>query len=692
MRSATAKFDLDVTVSEVFDADGVPAGLSGRVVVSADVFDAGTAGRFAEWFGRLLSGLVADPDARVGGVEFVDEGERGMVLGWGGAGGEFSGAGLSLVELFEAQVVRDPDAVAVVCEGRSLSYGELNGWANRLARSLVERGAGPERFVALVLPRSVELVVAVLAVLKSGAAYVPVDPEYPVERVEFMLDDVRPVVTLGAGEVNAEGFDEGNLGTEVLPDSAAYVIYTSGSTGRPKGVVVPHRNVVRLFGATQEWFGFGRDDVWSLFHSYAFDFSVWELWGALLHGGRLVVVPFEVSRSPQEFARLLAAEGVTVLNQTPSAFYQLMELERDDWALRCVVFGGEALDTSRLEGWFARHGSGGPRLVNMYGITETTVHVSYFPLDGAVVGGSGGRGGVIGRGLPDLRVFVLDEWLRPVPVGVAGELYVAGAGLARGYLGRAGLTSERFVACPFGVAGERMYRTGDRARWSGEGRLVFAGRADDQVKIRGFRIEPGEIETVVAAHPQVARAAVIVREDTPGDVRLVAYLVPTDGDGDAGGLASEVRAFAAARLPEYMVPSAVVVVDVLPLTVNGKLDRGALPVPEYVSGGGRGPASVQEEILCQAFAQVLGLDRVGVDDDFFTLGGHSLLAVSLVERLRGRGVSVSVRALFQTPTPAGLAAAAGPGTVEVPENRIVQGAGRITPDMLPLVDLDESEL
>nr|WP_275883849.1 non-ribosomal peptide synthetase [Streptomyces sp. FXJ1.172]WEO94732.1 amino acid adenylation domain-containing protein [Streptomyces sp. FXJ1.172] len=421
--------------------------------------------------------------------------------------------------------------------------------------------------------------------------------------------------------------------------------------------MVSHGNVVRLFSATRGWFSFGPDDVWTLFHSFAFDFSVWELWGALLHGGRLVVVPFSVSRSPVDFRRLLVDEGVTVLNQTPSAFYQLMPVVEAAEAagglvLRWVVFGGEALDLRRLGPWFARHGDVAPVLVNMYGITETTVHVSFMRLSGVLAGS--GAGSVIGEAIPDLRVFVLDEALRPVPVGVAGELYVGGGGVARGYLGRPGLTAERFVADPFGAAGGRLYRTGDVARWDAQGRLVFEGRADDQVKLRGFRIELGEVEAAVAACADVAQALVVVREDRPGDQRLVAYVVAAPGaDVEVPGLRAEV----AAKLPEYMVPSAFVVLDAFPLTVNGKLDRRALPAPEVAAGGaGRVPRSAQEEILCGLFAEVLGVDRVGPDDSFFDLGGHSLLATRLVSRVRTvTGAELSVSALFQAATPAGVA-------------------------------------
>jgi nonribosomal peptide synthetase DhbF len=410
---------------------------------------------------------------------------------------------------------------------------------------------------------------------------------------------------------------------------------------------VTHRNVVRLFESTRNWFDFGPDDVWTLFHSYAFDFSVWELWGALLHGGRLVVVSHELSRSPADFLRLLAAERVTVLNQTPSAFYQLAEADSAGGAelcLRKVILGGEALDPARLSGWRERHGDV-PELVNMYGITETTVHVSYRPLrewDTTFPGSP------VGRAIPDLRTYLLDDSLEPVPPGVVGELYVAGAGLARGYLGRAGLSATRFVACPFDAPGGRMYRTGDAAKWMPDGGLSFVGRLDDQVKVRGFRIELGEIESALARHPSVGQAAVLVREDTPGDRRIVAYVV---GSVDT----AELRRHVATRLPDHMVPAAFVVLDTLPLTPNGKLDRRALPAP-VARTGGRTARTAREELVCGLFGEVLGLAEVGADDDFFLLGGHSLLATKLVSRIGEiSGVRLPVRVVFQAPTPAGIA-------------------------------------
>ncbi|MFE7563419.1 non-ribosomal peptide synthase/polyketide synthase, partial [Kitasatospora sp. NPDC057500] len=700
-----AKFDLDVDVREVLDAEGRPAGLRGAVIASADLFDPRSAERISRLLTTVLTVLAEDTGRRLSTVSLLDDAERRTVLTeWNEPPVDVPAA--TIPELFEARAARTPDAVALTGEGVRLTYAELDARADRLARRLAGAGVGPESLVGVAMERSVELVVALLAVLKAGGAYLPVDPDYPAERIAFVLADAAAscVLTTTAGAaVVPDGVPvllvdgpQAEDGAEEpaqrpapvpAPDHPAYVIYTSGSTGRPKGVVVPHRNVVALLAATGERFGFDERDVWTWFHSFAFDFSVWEIWAALLTGGRVVVVPFTVSRSPEEFLELLDRERVTVLNQTPSAFYQLMAAEERrpgaGAALRTVVFGGEALDPARLAEWWARRPEGGPRLVNMYGITETTVHVTYQALDADDCA----DGSVIGRGVPGLRVYVLDEWLNPVPAGVAGEMYVAGEQLARGYLGRPGLSAERFVADPFGAGGERMYRTGDRARWDAQGRLVFVGRADAQVKIRGFRVEPGEVEAVVAGHPQVAQAAVVVREDTPGDKRLVAYLVPGEGlDVDA------VRPYAAGHLPQHMVPSAFVVLEALPLTVNGKLDRRALPAPSYEAGAGRAPADAREELICQAFAEVLGLPLVGVDDDFFALGGHSLLVVSLVEWLRSRGVGVSVRALFATPTPAGLAAVAGPAEVVVPPNAIPEGATALTPAMLPLVDLTDAEL
>jgi amino acid adenylation domain-containing protein len=657
--------------------------------------------------------LGGEPDEALRDVPVLAPEELHRILTeWNDIGGEVQGT--TLPALFEEQAARNPEAVAIVADGERVSYAELDARANRLARLLISRGVGAESVVGACLDRGVELIVALLAVVKAGGAYLPIDPAYPADRVAFTIGDAEaglvlaaqgsadrlaglgvevvalddPAVTRelahrGAGVLSAD--ERG----ELTPEHPAYVIYTSGSTGRPKGVVVTHRNVTSLFARTHDLFGFGSEDVWSWFHSFAFDFSVWELWGALLHGGRVAVVSYEVSRSPEDFLALVEREGVTMLSQTPSAFYQLMAAEERRpqavRSVRAVVFGGEALDPVRLAGWWERHGAYGPRLVNMYGITETTVHVTFQELTAGDAAGS-----VVGRGIPGLGVFVLDERLRPVPVGVGGELYVTGRQLARGYLGRAGLSAERFVASPFGAAGQRMYRTGDRARWSSGGRLEYLGRADEQVKVRGFRIEPGEIGSVAAEHPAVAQAAVVASQGT-ADTRLVVYVVPDNGQ-DGGELPRLLREFLATRLPEYMVPSAVVVLDALPLTVNGKLDRKALPAPEHTAGTGRAPANAREEVLCAAFAEVLGLESVAVEDDFFQLGGHSLLAVRLVEVLRGRGMSVAVRALFQTPTPAGLAASAGAPQVEVPANLIPADGVEITPEMLPLVELTADEI
>ncbi|HEX6355904.1 non-ribosomal peptide synthase/polyketide synthase [Actinophytocola sp.] len=604
------------------------------------LFDATTVERLAAHFEVLLTGFVTDPARSVADSPMLTEAERHQVLvEWNGSARDLPAG--TLPELFAAQVGRTPAAIAVTCEGDSLTYTELNARANRLAHRLIELGAGPERFVALSFPRSIEMIVAILAVLKAGAAYLPLDQDLPLERARAMIDDVQAITWLNEIGDN-ERYADTDPPLSASPANPAYVIYTSGSTGVPKGVVIPHSNVTRLFAATRDLFSFDEHDVWTLFHSYAFDFSVWEIWGPLLHGGRLVVVPQAVSRSPRDFVRLVVDERVTVLNQTPSAFYELMDSPELD-GLRYVIFGGEALDMGRL-----RTRPDGPVLVNMYGITETTVHVTHAVL-------ARESAGTIGVCLPDLRVYVLDTGLRPVPVGVAGEMYVAGAGLARGYLNRPGLTADRFVADPFGVPGTRMYRTGDVARWSTKGQLEYLGRADRQVKIRGFRIELGEVEATLLALPQIASAAVMAREDETGHYRLVAYVVPV-ADGDLPNFRAELMR----SLPDYMVPSAFVSLTEFPLTRNGKLDRQALSavdVDAVASSGYQPPRTDAERTVADIWADVLGVERVGMADNFFELGGDSILSIRVASRLRAAfGTEVSPRALFSSPTPAALAA------------------------------------
>ncbi|HKR50295.1 MAG TPA: non-ribosomal peptide synthase/polyketide synthase [Pseudonocardiaceae bacterium] len=696
----TANFDITVQFQETGDE------LAGAFQYNTDLFDTTTIQSMTQRLLVLLAGIAADPEQPVLGLPWMSPAEQHqVVVEWNGSMGEEPGA--TVVELFEAQVVRTPGAVAVSFGDEDVSYDELNERANRLARHLVAGGAGPERFVALTLPRCLEMVVAIVAVLKTGAAYLPLDPELPAERIRHLLRDAEPVLvvtTSGVPGVDsavplllldavedtaawarrpAGDLTDAERHARLSPAHPAYAIYTSGSTGTPKGVVVSHHNVVRLFSATRPWFEFDDRDVWTLFHSYAFDFSVWEIWGALLHGGRLVVVPFAVSRSPAEFLRLLIAERVTVLSQTPSAFHPLLRAEGEHpelgarLALRYVIFGGEALDLRRLAPWFERHGDTAPVLVNMYGITETTVHVSYRPLDTATAGAS--TTGPIGVGIPDLRVYVLDAGLHPVPPGVTGEMYVGGAAVTRGYLNRPGLTAARFVADPFGVPGTRMYRTGDLARWDRRGELEYLGRADHQVKIRGFRIELGEIEAVLAAHPGISEVVVTAREGQPGVRRLVGYVVAV---GEVVPAAAELRAHTARFLPEYMVPAVFVVLDEMPLGPTGKLDRNALPAPDQLTQAVAryiAPRTAAEHTLAGIWAEVLGVARVGVGDNFFELGGDSILSVQVVSRVRVVfGVELSPRVLFVDPTVAGLAAAvAGSAVSESVPITVVDRAGEL---------------
>jgi amino acid adenylation domain-containing protein len=636
---------------------------------NADLFDQSTIRRWLSYYETLLRGVVARPDDAVARLPLFSEDERSLLVGEGVS--EFGVAGC-LHERFEERVRLGSDRVAVVCDGESLTFAELDRRANGLAWRLQSLGVGPDVLVGLRMERSLDLVVGVLGILKAGGAYLPLDPVYPPERVQFMLADsgVQVVVTETgfASDLEATGArlvlldrerDEAAQGPEpgVTPENLAYVMYTSGSTGKPKGVLISHSNVTRLFDATEGWFGFGPDDVWTLFHSYAFDFSVWELWGALLYGGRLVVVPYWASRSSEDFRELLLREQVTVLNQTPSGFRQLIQADAEagppaKTALRYVIFGGEALELASLKPWIERHGDQQPRLVNMYGITETTVHVTYRPITFDDLGS--GSGSVIGVPIPDLRLLLLDPHGAPVPVGVPGEIHVGGAGVARGYLNRDQLTAERFLPDPYSPTGGRLYRSGDLARRLENGELEYLGRIDDQVKLRGYRIELGEIEAVLTGHPDVTECAVIAREDIPGDKRLVAYIVTDQPTTD------HFRTHLKRHLPDYMIPAHFTSLPKLPLTANGKIDRNALPPPDLGASDARtqqvAPRTPTESRIAAIWGEALGIPSPGVHDNFFEVGGHSLKAAQIVTELRSAlEVDVAMRHLFEQPTIAGMA-------------------------------------
>nr|WP_264482201.1 pyoverdine non-ribosomal peptide synthetase PvdD [Pseudomonas aeruginosa] len=665
--SRTAQFDLtlDLTDEEqrfcaVFD-------------YATDLFDASTVERLAGHWRNLLRGIVANPRQRLGELPLLDAPERRQTLSeWNPAQREYVVQG-TLQQRFEEQARQRPQAVALILDEQRLSYGELNARANRLAHCLIARGVGADVPVGLALERSLDMLVGLLAILKAGGAYLPLDPAAPEERLAHILDDsgVRLLLTQGhllerlprqAGvEVLAidglvlDGYAESDPLPTLSADNLAYVIYTSGSTGKPKGTLLTHRNALRLFSATEAWFGFDERDVWTLFHSYAFDFSVWEIFGALLYGGRLVIVPQWVSRSPEDFYRLLCREGVTVLNQTPSAFKQLMavacsaDMATQQPALRYVIFGGEALDLQSLRPWFQRFGDRQPQLVNMYGITETTVHVTYRPVSEADL--EGGLVSPIGGTIPDLSWYILDRDLNPVPRGAVGELYIGRAGLARGYLRRPGLSATRFVPNPFpGGAGERLYRTGDLARFQADGNIEYIGRIDHQVKVRGFRIELGEIEAALAGLAGV-RDAVVLAHDGVGGTQLAGYVV-ADSAEDAERLRESLRESLKRHLPDYMVPAHLMLLERMPLTVNGKLDRQALPQPDasLSQQAYRAPGSELEQRIAAIWSEILGVERVGLDDNFFELGGHSLLATRVISRVRQeQQLDASLKTLFERP-------------------------------------------
>ncbi|MDH3599228.1 MAG: amino acid adenylation domain-containing protein, partial [Candidatus Tectomicrobia bacterium] len=593
-------------------------------------------------------------------------------------------ANATLDQRFAASVRQHRERVAMIYEGQSWTYDVIDRAANRLARFFQSLGAGPDVRVAICLEREPELIVAMLAVVKAGGVYVPLDPAYPPERIAYLVADSGarlvysrnalkerlPVAThrvvclddaADAAAIQAK-VDRPLPSPELQPENGAYVIYTSGSTGMPKGVLVTQRNVLRLFDSTDEHFGFNPQDVWTFFHSFAFDFSVWEIWGALLYGGRLVIVPYFLSRNPKAFYDLLSVERVTVLNQTPSAFRNLVAVEdalpkAPSLALRYVIFGGEALHVESLRSWLERHGEEQPRLINMYGITETTVHVTYRPIHAADLDNAGGS--LIGEPLPDLNLYILDAYGHLLPDGIAGEIYVGGAGLTRGYLNRPALSAERFVPHPGAArAGERLYRTGDLARRLPDGDIEYLGRIDHQVQIRGFRIELGEIRAALRKHRAVREELVLAGEGDDGETRLVAYLACAPPDRPS---VEQVRSFLQDQLPDYMIPTAFVFLDHFPLTPNGKINLNALPAPETSRQGleapYRPPVTAAERALAAVWQEVLGVERVGLDDNYFALGGDSIHSIRISSLAREQGWQFSLQQLFQLQTIGRLAGA-----------------------------------
>ena len=628
---------------------------------------------------RLVETLERSPSTPARDLDVLPDSERHQSLNeWNATQAEFPPL-TCLQDLFEEQANQTPNSVAVVYDESYLSYAELNGRANRLARHLQELGVGPEVRVGICLERLIEMVIGLLGILKAGGAYVPMDTTYPDARLKLMVEDADLRLILTQERLAGRFSDRSgglicldkdwkiistqspeDLQAQVEPDNAAYVIFTSGSTGRPKGALVTHRSVLNLFNAIDAKLHFSENDVWTMFHSYSFDFSVWEMWGALIYGGTLVVVPQLMARAPEDFCDLVDRKGVTILSQTPSAFRHFIKAGEaagaiGNLSLRAVIFGGEALEFQTLKGWVERRGDESPQLINMYGITETAVHTTYKRVTSEDL--KEASGSVIGKPLANMRLYLFDDQLQPVPLGVVGELHVAGEGMARGYVGREDLTAGRFRPAPYGRPGERIYKTGDLARRLSDGDIEYLGRKDDQVKIRGYRIELGEIESALLQHDAIAEAVVIATGEAGGEKRLAAYLAPRRGSQlDLSAL----RSYLKEKLPDYMTPAAFVHIDKLPLTPNGKLDRNALPEPWQERGESErdyvAPRTPVEEVVAGIFGELLKLDRVGIHDDFFESGGHSLLAIQLISRVRNVfEVEVGIRRVFEAPTVKGLA-------------------------------------
>ena len=664
-------------------------GIRGVVVYSSDLFDEATISRMLGHFQSLLEGIVANPEQRLADLPLLSEAEQHQLLvEWNNTQADYP-KDLCIHQLFEAQVELTPNSIAVIFEDKQLTYQELNSRSNQLAHHLRKLGVGPEVLVGICVERSVEMIVGLLGILKAGGAYLPLDPSYPSERLSFMLEDAQVSVLLtqeklverlpdaipspqldGAiqnpkvvcldndWEAIAQESEE-NLSSGVTSDRLAYVIYTSGSTGKPKGVTVPHKAVNRLVCNTN-YIEFAPTDKVAQVSNISFDAATFEIWGTLLHGAQLVGISREVTLSPHDLALQLRQEGISVLFLTTALFQQVARLVPQAFdSLRYLIFGGEVVDPRWVQKILKKRSQ--EQLLHVYGPTEGTTFSSFYrvqdvPEDATSI--------PIGRPITNTQIYLLDRKLQPVPIGVSGELYIGGDGLAQGYLNRPELNALAFIPNPFSQeSGARLYKTGDLARYCPDGNIEFLGRIDDQVKIRGFRIELGEIEAVLSQHPLVAETVVIVQEDIPGDKQLVAYIVPNQeqaATAEAQDVTPLLRQFLKEKLPGYMVPSAYVVLNSLPLTPNGKVDRRALPAADterddikedYVA-----PRTPVEEVLVEIWAKVLGRQQVSIYDNFFELGGHSLLATQLTSRIRDAfQVELPLRSLFETPTAAGLA-------------------------------------
>ncbi|MEO7584342.1 MAG: amino acid adenylation domain-containing protein [Ferruginibacter sp.] len=687
----TSKFDL------IFNITETAQGLYLAVEYCNDLYNEQTIKRMMAHFTRLLNAVVTSPEQNIGMLPMLTNAEEQQLFQFNDAVVDYP-QDKTIVSLFEEQAEEKPTNIALVFEAKKLTYKELNEQSNQLAHYLRRKGVKEDVLVPICIDRGIEMLVGILGILKAGGAYVPLDPEYPVSRISYMLEDTAAKIVVASREsrlklIGIENIDvieidgdwsaiskcpADNLQINTQPHHLAYVIYTSGSTGRPKGVMIEHRNVVRLFKTGTPLFDFSEKDVWTMFHSFSFDFSVWEVYGALLYGGRLVIVPKDVTKDMTLFARLLADEQVSILNQTPAAFYVLQEYMLESapsLQLRYVVFGGEALNPAKLKPWKSLFPS--CRLINMYGITETTVHVTYQEIGWEEI--NGGKS-VIGRPIPTLTMYVLDQHGHLLPIGVGGELCIGGEGLARGYLNQQTLTAERFIKDPFSkVPGARLYKSGDSGRWLPDGNIEYLGRIDEQVKIRGYRIELGEIETVLQQSGLVSQAVVVAQMDELGVKRLVGYIVSQEEFNK-----EIIQAYLLARLPDYMVPALWVTLEQLPLTSNGKLDKRALPPldpREILKNEFILPRTQIEQQLAEIWSELLGVKTVGVQDNFFELGGDSILTIQVVSRARRIGYELQPRDVFihQTIAKLSIAIEDRAVTINSGEQGYLTGRGGLLP-------------